>query len=379
MIAFEAATPFQIFNCINIYNMTDKSEPADLYLYTYAADLREIAERLRKVCIFENVFIIENVPKAGRIETIAAIFNTKKLIGELEIKEYHTLYISYSGLPNMILYNLLFQKSKSLKLFFYEDGVSSYYNGLFKYAKSIEILRKIRGLRNDSDHVEQVYLYEPRLNKISYANEVKIKKIYPCIEAGMLNKVNDVFGITQSVRNLLSEKEFIYFDHDFRKYVTDEFFFNFSQNEIVNNIANLVGNILIKISPLSNANDTEYYGENIIVSNFERAPWEILIAEDRDIENRCLITICSNAVVTPKTVFGKEPYVLILGKALYNAGATNSSDVWTEDMGKYYNEILSIYSDKKRFCIAETMEDAQLFIKRILNEKLSIGRYNRNE
>ena len=368
MIAFEAATPFQIFNCINIYSNLDVEEKADLFLYTYASDLRNIAKRVSESEIFEHVYLLENTPKPGRIQMINAVFRPGRLLGGIELKEYSSLYISYSGIPNMLLYNLLYKKSKKLKLYFYEDGVSSYYNGLFQHTKNVETIRKIRGLRNDTENVEKVLLYEPRLNSVTYKTQT-VEKLYPTYKEDILQKLDNIYAITKGAKELLFDSKYLYFDHDYKKYVGDEFFFNFNQNEIVNNIAEIVGRILVKVSPLSDVEHSTYEGKKVTVSNFERAPWEILIHQDKNLESRCLITVCSNAVITPKSVYGKEPYVLILGKALYNLGLTNSTDVWSERMGKYYARVSEIYKDKEKFCVAETMEEAYLFLESAIEKK----------
>ncbi len=55
MIAFEAATPFQIFNCINILNTNHHGENADLFLYAYASNIGDIAKHLNETDIFENI------------------------------------------------------------------------------------------------------------------------------------------------------------------------------------------------------------------------------------------------------------------------------------------------------------------------------------
>lgn len=372
MIAFEAATPFQIFNCINIYSNLNTKEKADIYLYTYASDLRHIARRLSEAEVFEHIYLLENIPKPGRIHMISAVLKPEKLMEGIALKKYSSLYISYSGIPNMLLYNLLYKQTKKLKLYFYEDGVSSYYNGLFQHAKSVDLIRKMRGLRNDTENVEKVLLYEPRLNSVVYKTQV-VERMFPTCRADILQKLDYIYAITDKAKELLSASEYLYFDHDYKKYVSDEFFFNFNQNEIVNKIAEIVGKILVKVSPLSDIKNSAYEGEGVIVSNFERAPWEILIHQDKSLESKCLITVCSNAVITPKTIYGREPYVLILGKALYNSGLTNSTDVWTESMGKYYDKVLEIYENKEKFCVAGTMEEAELFLNAILKKKNGVS------
>lgn len=364
MIAFEAATPFQVFNCINIYSELRTEEKADIYLYTYAANLTEIADCLRGTNIFENVYILGNTPKPGRIRMVSAVMSPRKLMGNIETKTYSRLYISYSGIPNLLLYNVLYEKNHEMKLSFYEDGVSSYYNGLFKHAKSVDLIRSLRGLRNDSEHVEEILLYEPRLNRVTYEG-IKIDKMLPSADEIIREKIEQVFGISEKSKALLNQSSYVYFDHDYKKYAGSEFFFDFDQNVIVNKLTDLCGDIIVKVSPLSDIENAGYGGKHIIVSNFDKAPWEMLIMRDEKLESRCLITVCSNAVITPKSVYNREPYVLILGKALYHAGLTNSTDVWTEEMGRYYTDVASLYKNKEKFCVAESMKEAEDFLNAV--------------
>lgn len=55
MIAFFAATPLQMFNCINIKETHFPKERADIFLMTYATDLSKFSESLKNSGIFENV------------------------------------------------------------------------------------------------------------------------------------------------------------------------------------------------------------------------------------------------------------------------------------------------------------------------------------
>ena len=73
MIAFEAATPFQIFNAINIYKGLDTKEGADLFVYTYATDLRKIAASLNNKSIFRKIYVIDKKPDKTGLKTLWSI------------------------------------------------------------------------------------------------------------------------------------------------------------------------------------------------------------------------------------------------------------------------------------------------------------------
>lgn len=363
MIAFEAATPFQIFNCINL--LRTKKETADLFLYTYAADLDDIAKRLEYTNLFEHVYIIRNIPQKSRSAVAASIMKPEIILKDIEVRVYKELYISYTGFPNLLLYNVLRNRNEKLKLYFYEDGVTSYYCGTFQHSKKIDIIRKLRGLRNDSKDVSKVLLYEPRLNRVEY-KDVVIEAIEPVHTEQDFNIIQSIFNISGNTIDELNNFNYIYFDHNFKKYITNEFFFNFSQVEIVNKIAELADEqVVVKLSPLAEPCESEYFGKNICVSNFGRAPWEVLICRDENLEAKCLITVCSNAVITPKTVYKKEPYVLILGKALYLSGLTNSTDIWTDKMEQFYKDVQALYVQKEKFMIPDSLEEGYEWLKKV--------------
>ena len=61
MIAFFAATPYQIFNCINILKNYYKHEKADIYLLTFACDMYDLYCSLKKSNVFENVAAIPSI------------------------------------------------------------------------------------------------------------------------------------------------------------------------------------------------------------------------------------------------------------------------------------------------------------------------------
>ena len=364
----EAATPFQIFSCINLLKEKYKNESADLFLYTYATDLISIAENLKKEKIFKNVYIISDIPQKSRMSLIKYLLFPNKMISNINIEKYEALFISYSGIPNLLLYNLLKKENKNMSLYFYEDGVTSYYKGIFEHSKNVRIMCDLLKLKNDSENIREIFLYEPKLNTVQY-NKMKLNKITPISNRNDINIVKKVFSISNEAMNILEKSDIIYFDHDFNKYITKDIFINFNQNSIINNITTLLKKeITVKISPLANEKQSKYKGDLITVSNFNKAPWEMLICGDDKIEEKCLISVCSNAVITPKTVYGKEPYVLILGKMLFLSGCTNSTDVWTEELEKFYIRIRNLYHDKTKFMIPETMDEAIKMVENFLKK-----------
>lgn len=364
MIAFEAATPFQVFNCINILTEHEKGKEADIYIYTYASKLFDLAEKIRKSGFFRKVIVLDEIPGKGRIDTVKWMSGKKKYRFMVN-DQYEALYISYSGLPNLFLFNTLLMSSPMMKLYFYEDGISSYYNGIFKHSINIRLLARLFHIKDDSKYINKVLLYEPKLNAVKY-KKTTVMKLIATQNPNIIDKIDRVFGVSKKTRSILDTERIIYFDHDYSKYVGKDFFFRFDQNVIVNKISQICGKIVVKISPLIDASQSKYQGEKIISSNFEKVPWEVLVAGDENIEKKVLITICSNAVITPKSIFDKEPYVIILGKAIFNEGLTNSTDIWTAEMGKYYNRIKALYRDKTRFLVPETFQEAYELIINIM-------------
>lgn len=366
MIAMEAATPFQIFTCINLLKKYQNRE-VDLFLYTYATNLDSIAKRLRKEKLFREIYIIDSIPQKNRFSLIKYMLFSKKMLPKIEIEKYETLYISYSGVPNLLLYNLLRKKNKNINLYFYEDGVTSYYKGIFEHSINVKRLCYLLRKQIDSEKISKVLLYEPKLSSVQYKNNIILDKLLVTNSKVNIDLIKNIFSISKNAETLIKEANIIYFDHDFRKYITKDIFINFDQNIIVNNIANQLNQkIIVKVSPLSKNESSKYKGNLITVSNFDKAPWEILIYDDKNIDKKCLISVCSNAVITPKTVYGKEPYVLILGKALFLSEYTNSTDVWTKEMEQFYNRVKGLYYDKKKFMIPETLDEALEMLKTVL-------------
>ena len=74
-------------------------------------------------------------------------------------------------------------------------------------------------------------------------------------------------------------------------------------------------------------------------------------------KRKLLITVLSTAVVTPIMLLDCEPYVLTLNEV---------EDFLNVPFIMDYKDFRNLYTDKKRFCIADTLEKGIAFIDKFI-------------
>lgn len=363
MIAFLCATPYQIFNAVNIKTSFFPDEEADIFLCTYTSDIAKFEKPCRN--IFKGVYCIDlfcGNPSSIKV-LYTLIYPGKELRRILKGKLYNKLFITCMGLINTVFYSELSSQNPQLELFYYDEGIGIYCVPLIKFSKHINLFLSIFRKKDYLKGIESLYAYYP---DAVYANvEYSIQKIPP-VNPAKKELFNSIFQYNKEA-DMYKHFRFIYLDQAFKKQLGIDVDNCFLLNYFVT-ITKNSEDYIIRKHPTRVPEDNEYNKINIAMSPKENTPWEVILLNMRDISSKILISINSTACITPKLLFDQEPYVILLYKLVPEF--LNHYRVTLPQNERFFYSIKNCYRDTKKFFIPETFDQLASFLKEFSQETL---------
>lgn len=351
-------TPFQILGAVSIaFNSPRK---ADIFIFDDFKDYKKICENLSELDVFDNVYCIDfysTLPeRKKRILRLFCFF--RMLFPERYLKSvidknicYETLYTSSSAVSKMVVANALFRRNKKMQVVMYDDGVGSYSKservrtGSVLFQKAKRILRWPDILGNAT----AILLYQPEMRG-SMESGTTVTKQMPYLEQSETNRalLNKIF-CRNSQKNTAISENVILFD-TYRKVEEHN-----EKNELLDNlylkVLKICGyeNVILKAHPKSTGIS------NININKFDdfSVPIEVIYFQQRELEEKILVTFNSTSVFTPKMMFNKEPYIILLYKLVdRNPEVCKKRD-------ELYGNLLKMYKQRDRIFIPTTVEELE--------------------
>lgn len=358
-IAFFAATPFQVFNCINIYKRQFCNTESDIFILTFAVDMSSLVEELKLSNVFSNVYLLDKINvKPGKFGVIKDfIFTDRSNLQMLMEHKYDIMFTTYIGDRSNLYYNVLLKENKNLKVYFYDEGIGVYTVGYYCSSKLMKLFYRLMGLRYINKYYEKVYVYAPQC-MCSGINETLVK--IPAIDKNdckIVESYNRIFRVNIDYSQKYKEFKCIYLDQDFSRYMEEAQYceeYRFSQLDILNELTNGIskGKIIVKKHPIRR--DKVYEDSGYTVEERLELPWEI-VQLNENFSSKVLIGINSTALLSPKMIYDEEPYVIVLGKMIRNEGL--SDRVWTSNIEELFVKVQNMYGKKEKFLIVESMQE----------------------
>ena len=365
---FFCTTPFQIISAILL--TSEIGIDSDLYIVPQFKTASELASAIASEKIFRNVCVVDTDKFEGykRSRTKLGLYwgiirnyiEVDGIVDDflLENRDYKHLYISSKANVGRLVSLYYYKKKRLPQIHYIDDGESSYDNKkIIEASKADRVIRLlVFGVGvNEISEVDR-YLFSPEL--YSLINPDSTARIFPMPE--ITNKVKElilrVFDISKE--NLVTEPVLIV---DILK----------SENMVGSESEKLIWlykdiieqfgkeNVVIKKHPRDRATDLDiakYYTDYSI-------PLEALCIAS-DFQYKILISAGSTAIVLPKILFGAEPIVILLNKLV----TTKQYEISKAE--QYYEMCRSIYSDKTRFIIPNSIEEFREIIQGLSEEFL---------
>ncbi len=353
------SSPYTVFNAINYAMGTD--EQVDILIFINTETMKKIYQELLKNNIFHYCFCCAdfNFSKSFILKSVIAcilphLFFRRKLC---RLEDVYEKIIS----QNFYFATLVYRICKKATFYLIEDGLGSYVYRVSEAGKRNKYMLWVHkyiflgGLIPD---ISGQYIYHPEMVEYTPNRAPGLK--LNCSAFNKVDIIKRVFSYKES-GEVIKSKCVVFGDS-----MMSECFYVDSLGNRINKYSFLNKYIFSKISkeniiyrPHPFEKDYSAYIEGEIDNT--RNMWE-LDSLYNITDNNVLINYYSTAVVTPKLMFDKEPYILFLFSFIdyYN-------DKY-EDFSLFIDKIRKLYRAPDKICIAKTIDDIDCFFKGINNK-----------
>ena len=364
--AFFCDSPFQVFT--GMHMLIHDGIESDMYILDSFQDAKDLAQKLNQATMFRKTILIKSellctkkrsINKHSIIssfKTLSTYFRVESIVtGYLEKNtKYKKMYFTCNKLSFRLARFYYIKKGFDTEFVFFDEGAGSY-DGHFENVKLTDrLIRTILfGKRSDNQNLK-LFLYKPelyydyentknRLNKIPTVNGLDVANI------DKYRKVFDIVGNT-------SRKKCIFFDA-FREEIC---FSKYSLNKLgdwLQLVENKIGieNMYIKSHPRSFGRYPHKCEEYATSS-----PMEINYMA-MDLDDMCFVALISTATITPKMIYDREPYVILLCNVNHEVYKPR------ERLLEFFKNVQKLYRDPQKFMIPESEEELERCLNTVRN------------
>lgn len=313
-VLFVCETPYHLFSSLQIRYQLYRNTLADI-VFTSSADFSAYISQLKKMKVFDTIY------QTGYtvVKDIGKLYKTAP---NREITKHPERYEHYIDLPaeysdyfmpvlsspyQKLLYLTLKKKGKAPRVHVFEDGSITYIEDVQQSMKKDTLHHGAEGLSSFQKNLCEILVRNPGLY-LADSQNVPVAKLPDFLsdDREMWEIMRSVFGEQQ-----LPKERYIFFNESFASegLVSNDI-------DILEEIAQFVGkeNMTVKLHPRA-AQEREKYMSHGFKIYENNTPWETVFMHP-EIENKVLLSVSSNSLVTPWTVGGKKPTVIYLWKVM---------------------------------------------------------------
>lgn len=322
---FICSSKYAILNSINavLNNVKNSKGNADIVIFHRTEDMKNLSKRIKESKIFNNVYDFPFINNMKAFSLFKLLVFPKFFLSKLSLtnKSIYGMENQYSVLVSQsLLYASLFRRiNKNAEVYLIEDGLSSYTNRTvdpLKRSVYFRLANKLIFHGSLLSNVKKQLLYKPEM----YSGEIKNIIKLPALKPENNSFYNRLFGYRSNT--FYNSHKFIYLgvplfglrdlmvnsnevSHDFEE---DCKFIMQSAMKVPQK-----SKFIYRQHPIENI-DKDYHKNNYSLDIYNNM-WEIE-CQNTITDNHVLVSFFSTASFTPKMLYGKEPYVILLYKML---------------------------------------------------------------
>lgn len=295
-VLFLAETNYQIINCINLACHAE-GERCDLYICKLYPDTEELAERIRALSIFDKVAVYNDEDSGKLSKAIIFAFLERYIHQFLGNFDYDLVFFASRNFTTRCIVTYVKYHRPDVTLIAYDEGLGTYISKMEGYTNSVERLLVRLKYRNQANMITDKVLYLPQAY-MGDGNDIRLYTMPP-IDQRVLSLVNDLFRYRDEMQ---INKRFVFFDG----------YFDGKDERTIHVLQSLVDKcgqqLVVKAHPQTP--DGVYPSGDVYP--LSGLPYEVIAANDKQLEEKVLITSISTAVWTPLLLFRKMPRVILL-------------------------------------------------------------------
>lgn len=357
-ILFVCNTLYQIIGACCIRKMFPEAE-AEMILSDHSGANKEICERFcdtslifNKVYYVETKYLYEFDKDRTEKEIYLLYKNKNTILNMVKLADKYDKFFCANSEPfTQRVANYIKNTNPKAELNWFEDGLTAYFYDRYYFPsfkgrlKSI-YLKIFHHVYRLTANINSYYVFKPE--KMEWKPKATLRKIVP-ISTELAAELGEVFDVADCTDKY--DKKYIFFEDGCQDWDKN------ADVKLVNKIAEKVGkeNIFVRIHPRNPINRFKELGYE--TNQNTSTPWEIL-ATKIDIKNKVLMTMYSQAVITPDILIGIKGEAISLALLDPNFNDSNH-DVYDFMKRKYFE------TDKEHYLMPKNMDDFERIIKNI--------------
>jgi hypothetical protein len=348
MIAIVCDTPYQLMSAIMVacsFNNTD--EPFVFFINTYLYHMEQSFDysagypRIGSICYYGRKQMSAGLLLSGLINPLRMLDSIEGFDRNINLSciiSSRTTYIA------TYLYNYFQKKNPGLKLCLVEEGIGEYSSRLIhtRFTRVCAFLHK----KTHLDRVSEAYFSAPDL--YPYETGFPVKKVPPLTKEGR-EIIESMFNM-QNIKdnNLLNSYSCVILSEPTTvelKKQEDVDKYNRVEEDILDALADVMGaeNTVIKVHPI----DPNFKNDKI-KTYYTKLPMESLLLS-MDADSKIFVSPMSTAMLTPRLLFGKVPFLVFTYKMLMGPILAHVGD--EAHLGRYIafvNNFIAAYPDPSK-------------------------------
>jgi len=351
-------TPYQILNGINILKNDFRGELCDLYVWNLnEADYREELEKsgvFREIHFYDvtDTYHFTGKNKIDYFKNyIHYYMNCEKIVTEsfsLKEEKYDNMFLSFPGDFQLAIYFKYKKINPDLKLHMYEDGTFTYsfFGSARKFSLKGLFTKVFLGMSLEKEY-KSVYTYMPEVCEVVCPTIEKRKIVF---DMSMADCYNRLFNFNREDGEF-SGREILFLDQPYGEDVLEK------SGKILKAIADISGrDVTVKLHP-RNDNVSQYDGYEIYKG---KSPLEI-INMNFDLSEAVFVSVISTACFTPKLIYDREPYIILLYKLINNEEILKINGA----SFAFAERVKKAYRNPERFFVPETEAELLEILKKL--------------
>ena len=358
MIGFYCATPFHVIVAVNMMLNEYKDEPADIYVLNYFPQAIEVVEMLKQTGLFQKVVFI-NLNNYNIWEKSKRLFHS--FIPDKDIRDIcnkfsydNFFFLALDFLNIAFIVKAALRKKSNCSFGYAEDGIGSYIKDIYVPSKTVSRLLRITGRIKYLKYVDKLYVFAP---EFVVANRnfkvIGIQKFDG--QSVQLKRICSI--LWPDMPKLKAVNKILYFQQPLGERTGSDT--SMAERQLINHVVSEYGveSITVKIHP--RVSDCDICSQDIVLES--RTPFEIFALEYNTSKN-VLISALSTACFTPFLLLGQYPSLIFTYKILGDGVLS-----LTGDIEKFMNMFESLYRDKGKLFIPETIEEFNTCLKECID------------
>lgn len=362
---FICSSKYAILNSINavLNNIKNSNGNSDLVIFHRTDDMKNLSKKIKESKIFVNVYDFPFINKMKSFSLFNLFAFPTFFLGKLSLSDKYISQMEncYDILfSQSLLYGSLFRRlNKNAEVYLIEDGLSSYTTRTIdpkRRSVYFYLINKIIFSGSLLSNVKKQLLYEPVLCSGEIKNIIKLPKLKS--ENNIF--FNKLFGYRDN--NLYHFHKFIYLGVPL--YGLKDLMVNINESpvDLEKKCKNIIkkamkvlseNKFIYRAHPIENI-DRDFYKDNCKFDIFNNM-WEIE-CQNTITDNHILVSFFSTAAFTPKILYGKEPYVVVLYKML---------DVEFFNADKLVSNMKSLYSNPEKVILVNNIDELLSIIEKL--------------